>query len=391
MPTIQTSSRSANTALKQPKELFSYSRTVGGTWNFDEEVSKEEAISYFYFPDSDVNKKINLSDGLQNFQKIPDMLNVADFPSYLRSIQNHEQETGKKIKADIITFRGIMTKLLTLPYNLNSPIDMYAIAYDGQIFLKNNDELDQSRRDKEQEELSSNPQKKEHLERCEYVGYKFETITTLPKPWAQCSRPMIEKRPKKVVNNYEQYISVVRSGIGKVKTVLAGEVDCIWDFLPEGGENILPHYAELKTSRVVDTPHHAMQFEKKLFRTWAQCFLIGIKRVVYGFRDDQYILKDVEVYDTEEIPLLIKDNEIPRSNNPRILCIEALKWYGALLEWLVQSIDRNNEQVAYKIRYVPGQNQVQLSECSKEENEKLRNGAILSEEFKQWRDSIRQT
>lgn len=391
MKTLPLSARAETTALKQPKEVFSYSRSIDGLWNTDEAVSKNEALSYFYFPDSYVDKQYDLGGGIKLFQKIPDEENVAHFPLLLEAIQRHEQQTGKKVKADIITFRGIMTKLLTLTYNMNNEILLYVIAFDGQLFIKNDDEHDLAARKAEQEELSKNPTKQQHLRLCEYAGYKFEALTTLPQPWAQCTRSSIEKRHKKVVNNYEQYISVVRSGIGKVKTLLAGEVDCVWDYAPtEEGADVLPHYVELKTLRVVETPQQAMQFEKKLFKTWAQCFLLGIKRIVYGFRDDKHILKNVEVYNTEEVPILMKDNEVPRGSALRILCVSALKWYGAVLDWLVKNVDAKDELKAYKITYDLGSRTFTLAECVGDENKTLRNGGVLTEEFKAWREARRQ-
>lgn len=385
MSQIDINARSETTALKQPKELFSYSRNIDGTWNLDEAQSKTELLSYYYFPDALLASKPNLSQGLKNFIKIPDAMNVADFPSLLKGLQNHEQIDGKRTKVDIITFRGIMTKMLTLPYNLNNGIDLYITAFDKQLFIKNNDELDEKRKARP----NNDPQKAHHMQVCEFAGYKFECLTTIPKPWAQCTRQTIDKRDKKVVNNYEQYISVVKTGIGKVKTLLAGEVDCLWDYIPEDGESILPHYVELKTSRVVTSPNQAIQFEKKLFRTWAQCFLLGIKRIVYGFRDDEYALQSVEIFDTEEVPLLLKDNEIPRNENPRVVCIDALKWYGAVLDWLTKNIDLSDELVSYKFSYLPNGRYFRLSKCTDEENSSLREGGILTEEFKQWRRSIR--
>lgn len=63
----------------------------------------------------------------------------------------------------------------------------------------------------------------ERLTRCE--GYKFETLSLIPDQWALTSREDIEKRDDIVVNNYAQYCSVVKTGFGKVKMVIGGEVD----------------------------------------------------------------------------------------------------------------------------------------------------------------------
>jgi RAT1-interacting protein len=60
----------------------------------------------------------------------------------------------------------------------------------------------------------------------QYWGYKFETLSTLPAPWGKVSREYIEGRDDEVVNNKEQYCSVVRTGIGMNVICLGGEVDC---------------------------------------------------------------------------------------------------------------------------------------------------------------------
>jgi RAT1-interacting protein len=51
----------------------------------------------------------------------------------------------------------------------------------------------------------------------------------MPDQWDPTSRDFIEGREDMVVNNYAQYCSVVKTGIGKAKMVIGGEVDaCKW-------------------------------------------------------------------------------------------------------------------------------------------------------------------
>lgn len=56
-------------------------------------------------------------------------------------------------------------------------------------------------------------------------GYKFETLSVLPDPWDPTPREYIENREEMVVRNYAQYCSVVKTGIGKAKMIIGGEVD----------------------------------------------------------------------------------------------------------------------------------------------------------------------
>ena len=56
-------------------------------------------------------------------------------------------------------------------------------------------------------------------------GYKFETLSLIPDLWDKTSREFIENRENLVVNNNAQYCSVVKTGIGKAKMIIGGEVD----------------------------------------------------------------------------------------------------------------------------------------------------------------------
>lgn len=375
--------RAKTTALKQPKEVFSFARDINGEWIYGDAEAKDQAMSYYYLPDSDVGKHIDLGAGVAKFKKIPDEQNVGDFPALLKAIKLHEEQSGARINTNIVSFRGLMTKLLVLPYNLKDAVSMYVVPFDGQLFVKNDEQAELARRNAQDQDPNANSA------RFEYVGYKFEAVATLPKPWAETPRLTIEKRNKKLVNNYEQYISVVKTGIGKAKVLLAGEVDCVFDYVPEDPkENIVLHYAELKTSRVMEHTGQVVNFEKKLFRTWAQSFLLGVGTVIYGFRDDKLLLQGVEVYKTEEIPVLIKDNKLTDQGN-KIACTNALKWYGAVIEWLVEQIDASDESKAYKISYDPGSRTFSLIELDTEEGKKVR-AETISEEFSEWRKSQRE-
>ncbi|KAH3684299.1 hypothetical protein WICPIJ_004739 [Wickerhamomyces pijperi] len=368
--TFPLSSRSATTSLKQPKEITSYSRTFDGDF-----VNDDSCLSYFYLPDSDVDTCIDLGAGFKNFKEVDEDLN-SSFKGFLQSIQHHEEVNNSKIKADIITFRGNMTKLLTLPYNSQDPLFFNIVFFDGHFFIAEDKPTTAAN--------SKQPPPTDPVKRMMYSGYKFESIATVPKPLSEVSRATIDKRPKKVVNNIEQYCSVVRTGIGKTKIVLGGEVDCVWDFKPsDKSGNPLDHYVELKTSKTILQAGQAVTFEKKLFRTWAQCFLLGIPRVIYGFRDENLILRSVEEYRVDEIPVMLKTN--PVNNNPRkINCTDALKWYGAVVEWIVNQVPKKEDK-AYRLSFDPATKHMNLVELLPDVAGSLLRGGIVSDEFKKHR------
>lgn len=58
-----------------------------------------------------------------------------------------------------------------------------------------------------------------------YLGYKFETLCTLPRPWGEVSRSEIEARTTDRVSNKAQYCSIATTNMGPTKVCLAGEID----------------------------------------------------------------------------------------------------------------------------------------------------------------------
>lgn len=67
---------------------------------------------------------MDLSRGFDTFQKLDD---TADdhLDSLLDTIAAHEQELGSKIDAEIITWRGMMTKIMAAPFSQ----DRYVIFF----------------------------------------------------------------------------------------------------------------------------------------------------------------------------------------------------------------------------------------------------------------------
>jgi len=64
------------------------------------------------------------------------------------------------------------------------------------------------------------------------AGYKFEEISTLPGNPSDFSSEVIESRDQNVVNNEEQFCSIVKTGFGDVRLIIGGEVDAGFTPLP---------------------------------------------------------------------------------------------------------------------------------------------------------------
>lgn len=402
MKRLELTSRTKKAALRRPKELISYSVDVNNQHYIDD----ARQLRYYYFPDTALNRNPQLGDGQSKFIARDETID-RHLDRMLKTLIYYEKtkNDSKRTKADIITYRGVMTKLMTLPNSLlgNFPPDEIAINaqyFDGQIFL----ELDHATKLANDAEKNKRMDQQRSATMC-YYGYKFESLTTLPKPWTECSRQEIEERNKNVVDNISEYCTIVRTGVGKIKTILGAEVDCIYDFNPnlpfdnsgeenttkskplfdkDGPEDLLSHYVELKTSRIITNNRSASNFNSKLLNTWAQCFLIGTRHVVYGFRDDSGILKAVEEYSTDELPKMVSSS--PHQENSRKWSgNDSIEFYASVLEFIKENIPHDDSQI-WRIEYKPGYNDIKLYRLDPE-LEKQRGGIII-QEFKDWRNSL---
>ncbi|KAH7590114.1 RAI1 like PD-(D/E)XK nuclease [Nakaseomyces glabratus] len=379
--------KGTTTALKQPKEIGYYSR------NQTEEylVSDDINLRYYYLPDQEIERGIDLSAGASKFRDVAkDFKDRCSLKGLLDTLMEYEKKKNKKSNVDIITFRGIMSKLIRAsmePPNFNK-VDLRIVSYDGQLFIKDVSDYNAATNESNSSGVNSKQQAGTSRQQIDtYTGYKFEGIATLDKPLPYVEREVIEKRPRKILNNGDEYITVVRTGVGECKVVLGAEIDCIFDFKEEGKDN-LKHYTELKCSSQISTTNDVRRFEKKMFRAWLQCFLVGVPRVIYGFRDDQYMLKTVEEFSTEEIPVIIK------ANNPTLgqSCLDAIKWYGLFTDWLLKIIPREQSGNIRAYRLVYENNHLRLSEIEEQDGEYSRyvlEDGILTPEFKEWRESLR--
>lgn len=168
-----------------------------------------------------------------------------------------------------------------------------------------------------------------------FTGYKFEVLSVLHKTWDECTRAEIEGRQNEIVNNSAQYCSVVKTGMGNVRMVLGGEVDAgtslpspipsphtsihppyrlstcnpnsplVWDCKPDRKDDPI-NWVELKTSAEIRNDRDMIKYERKLLKFWAQSFLLGVPKIIVGFRDQQGIVHRLEELETASIPGKVK-------------------------------------------------------------------------------------
>ncbi|KAH7038830.1 hypothetical protein B0J12DRAFT_743917 [Macrophomina phaseolina] len=352
--------------MKAPEEVACFS------WDENRELHLDDRSMCYYFNPSprDAEKMTNLGDGFENFRQFT-AGDSEHLSALLAAIIDKEKRENAKFNVNFVSFRGMMTNLLTLPYAQRDEWYMNLTFFDGTVFI-DEDKVSSSKWNPRQGNSSRLP------EHHPFYGFKFETLYTIPDIWDNVSRDEIESRNEKQVSNYAQYCSIVKTSIGETSMVIGGEVDCIWDSKLPGATK--HQYIELKTTEWIDPdlPRHVIEkkrhnYDFRKLKYWAQSYLIGNARIVVGKRwlRNNRLMMPLDVLHTLDIPKTV------HSWDARV-CKQT---WAALLEWVYEKV-KGSEGV-WKLYKLRNEGQVRLVHV-----EPTGTGEILTAEFIAHRQSM---
>lgn len=145
----------------------------------------------------------------------------------------------------------------------------------------------------------------------------------------------------------------------------------MWDCKPDNKEDPI-HWVELKTSAEIENERDMLKYERKLLKFWIQSFLLGVPRIIVGFRSKNGILQRLEELETKNIPSTVKR----RGNGTwdGNLCIN---FTASFLDWLKRTITSDG---VWRIR-----RREKMPEIEVFKQEETGYGEILSPVFVEWR------
>jgi len=195
-------------------------------------------------------------------------------------------------KSKLITWRGMLTRLCTCAYEESEGWEMDGQLINGTLYLE--DHLTAA-------SLADKANMKPDHRLQSYFGYAFESYCT------KASKTSPNRDWSGDVNTNEQWCSIVRTTLEDIPIIMGGEVDCI---APNSDlqKPATDCFIELKTNMNVETERDIMRFERyKLLKFYMQSFLLGVPRIIVGFRTKEGILTGLENFDTLNIPNLVAD------------------------------------------------------------------------------------
>ena len=118
-----------------------------------------------------------------------------------------------------------------------------------------------------------------------------------------------------------------------------------------------------------------MNFERKLLKFWIQSFLLGVPKIIIGFRSPNGILESIQEMDTSGIPGNVKRNG--RGSWDGNSCIS---FTASFLEWLRDVI--KEEGGVWRIRRRERSGEIEVFRIGEGD------GGIITKEFREWREKL---
>eukprot|EP00088_Acartia_fossae_P039445 TRINITY_DN4105_c0_g1_i10.p1 TRINITY_DN4105_c0_g1~~TRINITY_DN4105_c0_g1_i10.p1 ORF type:complete len:368 (-),score=54.94 TRINITY_DN4105_c0_g1_i10:1003-2106(-) len=287
------------------------------------------------------NIQLNLDSGFNT--RIPRLEREERLDYMLQWILHNREKFEKDFGSDFICYRGVLRKIMCIPYERNEGLIIRAMKWRNTVFLCEEPTKEKKNKIPTEKEL-----------RFSYWGYKFEDyMMTSRTSQNQNSESQSEER----LNENTEFNCVFRTKLGKYRLLFIAEMDGYYSAdkntpqqtaAEKGAPSELKpsHFVELKTSRQIEHPGQDRTLRKfKTLKWWTQCFLVGTENVLVGWRDDDGI-----VHSGTKFPV----KSLPKS---------ALEWKGnvcanillQVLEFLSKTIQENSLTRVWRLEWFPHQ------------------------------------
>lgn len=220
-----------------------------------------------------------------------------------------EQIKLDSLSTDFVCFRGLLTTLMCTPYERRDGWEFNAVKFKNTIYLCAVET--EGRRIQRQNETQKN------RDMCSW-GFKFEQYVLSEEPTINDPNHDVfnDAMSSEPVNENEEFCCVFRSRLGCHSVVFGAEMDgfrTVPERADEDNRDMLDlnadgTFVELKTNRVIDNKRLQSSFaEFKTLKWWAQSFLVGIPKILCGFRDDDGMVVRLEDYPIKLLPKMGKN------------------------------------------------------------------------------------
>lgn len=233
--------------------------------------------------------------------------------------------------------RGALHSAFCTPYDIRSDWMIAATRHQGVVYLKAFDTEAWKAAQYRNREANS------FQDHATFWGHNFEQHITSEKPGmpAATGAPVVER---------ESLQAVARSRLGRHNIIICGEVDALDNAVQD--ERSMAKYVELKTRIIPKEERQEKNFRRyKLWYWWSQSYLMGLKRVICGFRDQNGVVRYLKEFNLDTIP--------EECEEEGLWCrADGLNFCNQFLSFVESNLGRDDSRVVYLFTYEPQKREV---------------------------------
>lgn len=278
-----------------------------------------------------------------------------------------ERHSLKKTDADFLGNEKVF-KLILKSCNRNQQnVTINLIWFDGQIFTS---------MEKDDFNIANRIDTKFKARR-QYEKLNFRNFTT---------EPLNSQCPEKCEHSFN-YSNFIQTTVGAVKLFFASKIDSV------EGDSITESSVEQLTDTVALYPHARVRdpktretFAKRLKQAWVEAKLKGRDKSVFAFTARGGHVLSAEEFKTSEIPQLYREYFSDYNSSDLLYFEKCFAHCEALLKWVKQTMSKDTSK-AWQLRFQKFNNKIIMCELEGDEADNAH--AILSDEFIEWRNTLR--
>lgn len=309
------------------------------TFSYDEKKSlcfDNSAKRWYKMPPTQENSAqgADLNVGFERYQEKPHVPDPLDSVLYtimhqIRVGRSREEAVQGKpsvpvdslehemLRAQLVTWRGILTKLCTAwSCHVEAPL-MFREGFELNVMMLGDTLIMEEVPPPifQRQHMQSNPPKSRRSQLSSYYGYSFESYCTKERPgYVQTSGPPGWGGD---VNTNVQWGHIVKTKLGHTRIIIGGEVDCV-EKLDAGTDHEREGVVELKTNLQIQNEEDQNRLDAKMLKVYMQSFLLGVRSIVIGFRDQRGTLLSQTSYRTADLPRMVRGHTVEWNANDNL-------------------------------------------------------------------------
>ncbi|KAF7993035.1 hypothetical protein HCN44_005816 [Aphidius gifuensis] len=256
----------------------------------------------------------------------------------VNKIKADDDDDEKWIKPDFICSRGVLTSIMKSIYHPKEPWTILAAKFRGTIYMKKapRPSLQYNNMDEEQKKFQE-------------WGLKFGSFLLTDDP----TQPPDPSLP---TNEKETFSCIFKTNLNNKKLLYEAMVDGVVSNKklqdPIQDLNKL-ELIELKTSKEMNPLKSPYINKYKSLNTWASCFLTGISKIIYGFRNSDGIVERIVEYNTSKLK---EDN---KDHWDGVVCMNLL---DQILDYLKFEVVLDHDEAIYQFERFSFEDQIEVSQ-----------------------------